>query len=367
MEAYSAAFGKEPAVVAYAPGRVNLMGDHTDYNGGWVLPCAIDRWVAVAMDEGPGLLVSADLPQTETLTGCSNSAWAAHPRGVAWALADVGYSIPSFQAAYAGNVPRGSGLSSSAAIQVATCTGLSTLFQLEVPPRRMAQVCQAAENRFVGVDSGIMDQFVSIFALAGHALLLDCRSLEYRSIPLELEQASIRLVVCHTGTDRHLASSGYNERRAGCNEAAHILGISSLRDATTEDVDRLSGKLKRYCRHVVSENGRVLAAADALDSADFEAIGRLMFESHQSLRIDFSVSTPQLDEFVQAARDSGAFGARVTGAGFGGCGVALVPVSRSTYLEEETKRRYQNRGYSPPTFFHVSPSQGAVASSAGAN
>lgn len=362
LKTFRRVFDRDPAVVAFAPGRVNLIGDHTDYNGGWVMPCAIDRWVAVAMDEGPGVLVSADMDRIEPLTGCSTSAWAAHPRGIAWALSDSGYTFPPFHAAYAGDVPLGSGLSSSAAIQVATGLALNALFGLEVPPAALPRICQRAENRFVGVQSGIMDPFISVFAQERKALLLDCRSLDFRQISFDPVAAGIRLLVCHTGVDRRLASSGYNHRREVCEDAARLLDIAELRDATPGDAEKLSGERQRYCRHVVSENKRVLAAADSLERGDFERLGRLMFESHASLRDDYGVSTAQLDEFVLAAQHTGALGARLTGAGFGGCGLALVPDSRLDGVVSETRRRYLSRDFSPPTFYELAPTNGAVAS-----
>ncbi|MEJ7843738.1 MAG: galactokinase, partial [Rubrobacter sp.] len=293
--AYVEKFGEEPGVVASAPGRVNLIGEHTDYNGGFVLPCAIDRRLAVAAGRNGGnLLYSADFDLARPLHREDDS-WAKYPRGVAWALGEAGHDADSFQAALAGDVPRASGLSSSAAIEAATALALDALFGFGLDKKSLARICQQAENEYVGVQSGIMDQYASLLCEAGSALLIDCRSLEAETVPLDLEGAGLSLVVCDTRVERGLGDTGYNDRRASCERAAETLGVSQLRDATEGDLERLSGEELRRARHIVMENARVIRAVEALRAKDFEAFGHLMYASHESMRDDYEISTPELD------------------------------------------------------------------------
>ena len=356
--AYVEAFGEEPDLVASAPGRVNLIGEHTDYNGGFVLPCAIGRRVAVAAGRGEGGLYSADFDETRPLAD-GDSSWADYPRGVAWAMAEAGHEVAHFRAAFAGNVPLGSGLSSSAAIEAATALALDALGGFGLGGRDLAVLCQRAENGFVGVNSGIMDQYASLLCEAGAALLVDCRSLEAESVPLDLEGAGLALAVCDTRVERGLADTGYNERRAACERAARALGVEELRDATEEDLGRLSGEELMRARHVVSENARVLRAVEALREANFAAFGRLMYASHASLRDDYEVSTPELDAFVELAEEGGATGARLTGAGFGGCAIALVRTGETGVLAERCRQTFAERGFEEPAFYEFVPAAGA--------
>ncbi|HET9927263.1 MAG TPA: galactokinase, partial [Rubrobacter sp.] len=327
--AYREQFGEDPELVASAPGRVNLIGEHTDYNGGFVLPCAIDRRIAVALGTAcrggfqtrPNRTppdqtrhYSADFEETRQIDE-KDSSWADYPRGVAWAMGEAGYEIGEFRAAFAGNVPLGSGLSSSAAIEAATALALDAFFGLGVGRTDLAIICQRAENDYVGVGTGIMDQYASLLCEAGAALLVDCRSLDAQSVPLDLQAAGLALVVCDTRVERGLADTGYNDRRATCERAAKMLGVEELRDATEGDLDLLSGAELMRARHVISENARVLEAVEALRDGDFDEFGRLMYASHASLRDDYEVSTPELDTFVETARQHGARGARLTGAG----------------------------------------------------
>ena len=357
--AYREKFGREPEVVASAPGRVNLIGEHTDYNEGFVLPCAIDRRIAVAAGrEGEGLLFSADFDESRPL-GTEDDSWARYPRAVHWALAEAGHDVGSFEAALAGDVPRASGLSSSAAIEAATALALDGLFGLGLDRKSLARLCQRAENEYVGVQSGIMDQYASLLGEAGFALLVDCRSLEATSVPLDLEGAGLSLLVCDTRVERGLADTGYNDRRASCERAAEALGLDALRDATEDDLGRLSGEDGRRARHIVTENARVLRAADALRVGDFEGFGRLMYASHRSMRDDFEISTPELDAFVELAEASGAPGARLTGAGFGGCAIALMPADGAETLAGDCRRAFEKRGYKEPDFYEFVPAAGA--------
>lgn len=359
VDAYRARFGADPDVVGSAPGRVNLLGEHTDYNGGFVLPCAINFRVATAMGQGTGELYSLDFDETRALGGCKEDSWADYPRGVAWALADAGHTVGRFQATFAGDVPRASGLSSSAAIECATGVALNDLFAFGLEYTELARVCQRAENRFVGVNSGIMDQYASLLCQRDAALLIDCRSLEATSVPFRLDGAGLSLLVCDTGVERALGDTGYNDRRAACERAARELGVDLLRDATLQDLDRLSGVELKRARHVISENDRVLKAVDVLRRGDYEALGHLMYASHESLRNDYEVSTPELDAFVSVAAECQALGARLTGAGFGGCAIALIADEVVDALEAAVVRRFTEAGYGQPTFYVVQPSDGA--------
>jgi galactokinase len=361
--AYRETFGEEPGLVASAPGRVNLIGEHTDYNGGFVLPCAIDRRVAVAVGAGgrggfQTRLYSADFDQTRQIDG-KDSSWADYPRGVAWAIGEAGHEISAFNAAFSGDVPLGSGLSSSAAIEAATALALDAFFGLGLGRTDLAIICQRAENDYVGVGSGIMDQYASLLCEAGSALLVDCRSLAAQSVPLDLEAAGLALVVCDTRVERGLADTGYNDRRATCERAASMLGVQELRDATEGDLDLLSGAELKRARHVISENARVLEAVEALKDSDFQEFGRLMCASHASLRDDYEVSTPELDTFVRAAEQHGARGARLTGAGFGGCAIALVPRDETAAFTNACEQIFAGHGFEEPAFYEFVPSAGA--------
>jgi galactokinase len=360
-QAYRASFGAAPEIVASAPGRVNLIGEHTDYSGGFVLPCAIDRRVAVAVGRGDGVLVSADFGDERTLSRERDGSWADYPRGVALLLGEgtAEGAMPPWHGAFAGNVPRGAGLSSSAAIEAATALAVDRLFGLGIARRELAVVCRRAENEFLGVKTGIMDQYAALLCQAGHALLIDCRSLEARPVPLDLEAADLALLVCDTRQERGLRDSEYNSRQEACARAAARLGVAELRDAREEDLARLSGEELRRTRHVVTENARVLRAVAALEASDFAAFGALMYASHASLRDDYEVSTAALDAFVEEARSVGAPGARLTGAGFGGCAIALVARQAADGLAEAVRARFARGGLREPAFYRFQPASGA--------
>jgi galactokinase len=359
LDAYSARFGTHPDIVASAPGRINLIGEHTDYNQGFVLPCAIGLRVASALGEGTGGLYSVQYAEEQPADGCPTRSWVDYPRGVGWAFAAAGHMLPRVQAAFNGTVPLGSGLSSSAAIEASFALALSALAGLDLPRAEVALLCSRAENEFVGVKSGIMDQFASLLCRAGSALLIDCRSLQSRHVALDLASAGLTLLVCDTRVARSLAASAYNDRRAACERAAAALGLASLRDAGPEDLDRLTGEELKRARHVVGENRRVLAAVEALERGDFAAFGRLMDASHASLRDDYEVSVPELDTFVDTAREAGALGARLTGAGFGGCAIALVPEAQSDAVCAATCQAFACRGFGEPAFYCFVPADGA--------
>jgi galactokinase len=274
-------------------------------------------------------------------------------------MGEAWHEIGTFRAAFAGNVPLGSGLSSSAAIEAATALALDAFFELGVGRTDLALICQRAENDYVGVGTGIMDQYASLLCEAGAALLVDCRTLEAQSVPLDLQAAGLALVVCDTRVERGLADTGYNDRRATCERAAKTLGVEELRDATQGDLDLLSGAELMRARHVVSENARVLEAVEALRDSDFDEFGRLMYASHSSLRNDFEVSTPELDTFVETAQQYGARGARLTGAGFGGCAIALVPEDETAALTKACEQAFAEREFEEPAFYEFVPAAGA--------
>lgn len=322
-----------------APGRVNLIGEHTDYNDGFVLPAAIDREIVLGVRpraDRQVILHALDFAGTSSFSlddigHDSEQTWSNYPRGVCRVLEDAGYPLHGAEIVFGGDVPIGSGLSSSAALEVATATAFLTLAGHALPGEELARYCQRAENEFVGTRCGIMDQFISTLGQAGHALLIDCRSLAYRAIPLP---AGARLVISDTGVRRGLVSSEYNTRRAQCEEGVALLqpvlpGITALRDVTPEALAAQQALLPemvyRRCRHVVSEDARVLQAVEAMTRGELASLGALLNASHESLRDDYAVSCPELDLLVELARrQPGVYGARMTGAGFGGCTISLV-------------------------------------------
>ena len=326
-------FGAPPSVVVRAPGRVNLIGEHTDYNDGFVLPMAIDRAVWIAARPRPDRRVvvhsvNMDRSVSFALDGLENTGagWAEYLKGVAWALSEAGHRLRGWEGVIAGDVPIGAGLSSSAALEMAAARLFAALSNLPWDPVGMARLGQRVENRWVGVNCGIMDQMASAAGQAGHALLIDCRSLETQPVPLPPDTV---VVVLDTATRRGLVDSAYNARRAQCEAAARFFGVAALRDVSLarfeQEADALDEVTRRRARHVITENARTLQAVEAMRQGDAAALGRLMDASHASLRDDFEVSSPALDAMVACARRSaGCYGARMTGAGFGGCAVALV-------------------------------------------
>lgn len=342
-EMYQRQFGQPAAIVVRAPGRVNLIGDHTDYNDGFVLPMAIDRaaWLAIeARDDRAVRLYAADLDQwgdfslddlrsdqrRVAASPGSTGGWLDYIKGTAWALAEAGHRLRGFQGMLLGDVPIGAGLSSSAAVEVATATALLAVAGQQLPAVQLALVAQRAECDWVGTRCGIMDQLISAAGQEGHALLIDCRTLVCEGVPLPPDAV---VFVLDTGTRRGLVGSAYNERRAQCEHAAREMQVPALRDADlallAAHASTLPATVVMRARHVISENARVTAAAVAMRNRDAPVMGEQMNQSHASLRDDFEVSTPALDAIVVAARaQPGCHGARMTGAGFGGCAVALV-------------------------------------------
>jgi len=325
-----------------APGRVNLIGDHTDYNEGFVLPLAIDLECVVEARPRPDGAVRLRSPV---------AGWEPYADGVARVLEARGRAPVGLDGAISSTVPVGAGLSSSAALEVALALALCDVAGFKLPPLELALACQEAEHLATGVPSGVMDQLASLHGLTGHALLVDCRDLSIEPIRLPAELA---VIAVHSGVTRTLAGSAYAERRAACKAAAARLGVASLRDATAGQV---AGDPR--ARHVVSENARVLAAARALADGDLDALGPLLAASHASLRDDFDVSTPELDALVTALEVAGALGARLTGAGFGGCVVALARRTDAARVADDAARAYRRATGREATIFHVRAADGA--------
>jgi len=343
---FSKRFGGEPDCMVRAPGRVNLIGEHTDYNDGFVFPIAIDRDIRIAARRRPdgevhlhSVNFQADTVfPVDALNKDPHHPWADYPKGVMDELTKAGadthrpYALCGWDGVIYGDVPLGAGLSSSAAFEVAAAYTLSLLNAISFDPVQMALLCQRAENRFVGVQCGIMDQFISALGKEDHALWIDCRDLSYRHVPLDSTRASV--VVCNSGVQRGLVDSEYNTRRCQCEEGVQRLsqvlpGIKALRDVSVDTFEThqelLPEVVRKRCRHVVAENQRVLSAVHALENGDLEEFGRLMAASHTSLKDDYEVSRYELDLLVEIAQvTEGVLGARLTGAGFGGCTVNLV-------------------------------------------
>jgi galactokinase len=370
-------YGGSPRWLAVAPGRVNLIGEHTDYNAGYVLPLAIDRHVVIAgapasppardgriraysaaldgsVDIVPGLAMAPGEP-----------AWANYLRGVVCGFARAGIVPPALDAAIVSEVPLGGGLSSSAALEVATASLVEAAAGRALDPREKARLCRQAEHDFAGVPCGLMDQLAAVFGDESGALLIDCQSEELRVVPFA--DPGVSLLVCNTNVQHELSDGVYLRRRNECIEGGRALGVSSLRDATPDMVAAATGILDpvvhRRARHVTTENARTLAAAAHLEARRFAAVGALMFESHASLRDDFEVSSPELDALVDIARDigeaGGVFGARMTGGGFGGCTVTLVRSDRVRAVAEALDAGYRRRTGRVPTWFVSRPARGA--------
>ena len=361
-------------VVAYAPGRVNLIGEHTDYNDGFVLPAAVDRGVALAgrrVPGGPFTLYAADLDDhcifgSGSLARDAQHAWANYFKGVVWALGERGIDVPACEAVVTGDIPQGAGLSSSAAYEVATVLLLESLGGFELPLEEVAKVAREAENGFVAVACGIMDQMASVFGQQGRALLLDCRSLAKQAVELP---AGLKIVVVNSGVRHSLASSEYNKRRAECDEGVRVLSASlpnirALRDVQADDLARLMPALSpvvgKRCRHVVSENVRVREAIQAMAAGDLAKLKRLLAHSHASLRDDYEVSCGELDVLVDLALpQSCCHGARLTGAGFGGSTVNLVDVASVGDFADAMTAGYRQRTGRTAEIHVFEPSAGA--------
>ena len=369
INAFRSRFGAEPAFVARAPGRVNLIGEHTDYNEGFVLPIAIDRAVWIALrprPDGQVVLHSINFGDQDIFDlGAlhhDDSGWIEYVKGVAWALQEEGYDLSGWEGVVVGDVPVGAGLSSSAALEMAVTRAFATVSNLPWDIETMAKVAQRAENEWVGINSGIMDQMISAGGKYNHALLIDCRSLTTELVPLPLEAA---VVVMDTGTRRSLVDSAYNQRREQCESAAAFLGVPALRDVDMNTFEAkgssLEGTIRRRTRHVISENERTWQAVTAMRQGDTTQLGRLMNGSHTSLRDDFEVSSDELNMIVSIAKQhTGCYGARMTGAGFGGCAIALVQADKVDSFVFFVGDSYQLESGITPVLYVCAASNGAT-------
>ncbi|WP_052397200.1 galactokinase [Streptomyces sp. NRRL F-5123] len=337
--AFKEAFGRDPEGCWSAPGRVNLIGEHTDYNDGFVLPFALDRTTRAAVarrDDGLLRLASADMAggvvelRLDDLAPGNDAGWATYPAAVLWTLREAGHPVGGADIHYASTVPVGGGLSSSAALQVVTALALADLHGVDLPRQELALLCQRSENVYVGAPVGVMDQTASACCTDGHALHLDVRGLVQRQVPLDLAAAGLTLLVADTRVKHAHADGAYARLRSGCEAAAAELGLAALRDVPYEGLDAalaaLSGeRLRRLTRHVVTENRRVEEVVALLDAGRVADVGPVLTAGHASLRDDFQVSCPEMDLVVEAAVAGGALGARMTGGGFGGSAVVLTP------------------------------------------
>ncbi len=378
VEAFTSRFGSPPACIISAPGRVNLIGEHTDYNDGFVLPAAINRTTAIAASPRPdhSLLLHAEnlgatmLLDLKDLHPRKTGSWSNYPAGVAHFLLESGVSLRGATMVIKGDIPRGSGLSSSAALEVASAFAFLTLNDVHMASLDVIKLCQKAENDYVGVKCGIMDQYISTLGKKDHALLIDCRSLESVHVPFP---AGVRLIVCDTGVKRSLATSEYNKRRSECAEGVSVLasripGIRNLRDVNPghlmEFGDLLDTVVLKRCRHVVTENERVTRSVEALRAGDLIHFGGLMYASHASLRDNYEVSCNELDAVVEICSGvDGVLGARMTGAGFGGCAICLVKEQNTDAVIERLERDYPKRTGKTPGITVCTFEQGVSVSS----
>jgi galactokinase len=370
---FERAFGQQPDGVWQAPGRVNLIGEHTDYNEGYVLPFAIDKTARVAIavrnDSSVRLLSTyGDQGMFVTDVGALDPAaakgWTKYPLGVIWALQQRGISVPGLDLLLDSNVPLGAGLSSSHAIECAVVSALNELTGAELGPEEMVLATQQAENDFVGAPTGIMDQSASLRGSKGHAVFLDCRDQSVRLVPFEAEPAGLVMLVIDTRVSHSHSDGGYASRRAACELGAEVLGVKALRDVTVADLGEASGLLDdvtfRRVRHVVTENDRVLQTVELLASQGPGSIGALLDASHVSMRDDFEISCPELDLAVDTSRANGAIGARMTGGGFGGAAIALTPLAAEQTVRTAVERAFSEAGFTAPDIFTVTPAAGAM-------
>ncbi|MEY9843801.1 galactokinase [Streptacidiphilus sp. BW17] len=378
-DAFAALYGRRPEGVWQAPGRVNLIGEHTDYNDGFVLPMALpsaariavarrdDGLVRVHSAQGNGGVGGAGGVTEFTLASLrpgSVAGWAAYPAGALWVLCEEGHLLPGLDLHLDSDVPFGAGLSSSAALQCAVLLACDDLLGLGIPRPTLARLAQRAENDYVGAPVGVMDQTASLCCTAGAALFLDTRDMAQRQVPLDLLAAGLRLLIVDTRVEHGHADGAYRHRREGCERSAALLGVRALRDVDADKLDEALAmlpdeELRRLTRHVVTENARVLRAAELLAAGDFAALGRILTEGHASQRDDFAISCPQSDAAVELALAGGALGARQTGGGFGGCVIVLTEPDRIGVIASAIKTHYAAQGWNAPACFTATPAAGA--------
>ena len=364
-------FGYKPAGVWSAPGRVNLIGEHTDYNEGFVLPFAIDRrtYAAVSLRDDQLARIASSFAgeviefEISKISKGAVAGWSAYPLGVAWALVQAGATSQGFDLYVESNVPVGAGLSSSAAIECSVAIALNDLWGAGLSKNVLAKVGQKAENEIVGAPTGIMDQTASLFGQADHAVFLDCRTLDAKATALSLKENGLEIVVMDTRVAHRLTDGGYAARRASCEKAAELLGVSSLRDVTIESLEASSHLLDdvvyKRAKHVVTENERVEKTVKLLSELGPKSIGQLMIDSHSSMRDDFQISITELDVAVETAMSEGAVGARMTGGGFGGAAIAIIDSQKVAGLTMAVIEKFQKEGFEKPEIFKVIPDDGA--------
>ncbi|WP_405758369.1 galactokinase [Streptomyces sp. NBC_00073] len=370
-------YGAPPEGVWAAPGRVNLIGEHTDYNEGFALPFALPQRTEVAAArraDGTVRLHSADIPSGVVTVRpaerdpqrppTGQAGWAAYPAGVLWALLDAGLPVGGADLHVRSDVPTGAGLSSSAALEVATALALTDLYGIALTRPELAALARRAENAYVGVPCGVMDQMASACATDGHALHLDTRTLEQRHIPFDCAAAGLRLLVIDTRVKHDLADGAYAERRASCHGAAAALGLPALRDLPYEELERALARLDdpvrgRRVRHVVTENERVVRVEELLRAGRLRETGPLLTEGHASLRDDYEVSCPELDLAVATANAAGAYGARMTGGGFGGSALALIDADAEEAVTGAVAGAFAGAGFAAPRVTSAAPAAGA--------
>ncbi len=368
-EAFQARTDRQPIGVWAAPGRVNLIGEHTDYNDGYVMPFALAQRVLIAAaprDDGTWSVTSLNNDSTETFRGADlqpgMTGWQAYVAGVVWALEEAGYRVGGADLVLTSDVPEGAGLSSSAALECAVLTALADLNDLDIASLERAKLARRSENAFVGAPTGLMDQAASTLCTTGHALFFDCRTDDAEQVRFDTASAGLEILVLDTKTPHALVDSEYAARRASCEEAAQLLGVPALRDVSNLEaaLDQLPDTvIRRRVRHVVTENARVLEAVSVLRAGRIADLAPLLDASHASMRDDFEITVPQVDLAVEVARASGALGARMTGGGFGGCIIALVPAGDVERVAAEIARSFADAGYGPPAHFAARPSAGA--------
>lgn len=372
--AFEELYGTAPDGVWAAPGRVNLIGEHTDYNDGFVMPFALPHVATAAVarrTDGVLRLHSSDVEggvvdfSLDALEPGTDHEWTAYPAGVVWALREAGHAITGADVHLASTVPTGAGLSSSAALEVVIALALNDLFELGLQRWQLARLCQRAENVYVGAPTGIMDQTASACCEQGHALFLDTRDLSQKQIPFDLAAEGMRLLVVDTQV-KHAHSGGeYGKRRAGCEKGAALLGVDALRDIAYDELDSALDRLgdeeevRRLVRHVVTEDHRVERVVALLEAGDTRAIGPVLTEGHASLRDDFQVSCPELDLVVEAANAAGALGARMTGGGFGGSAIVLADAADVDTIAKAVEEAFAAAGFKAPRVFEAVPSAGA--------
>jgi galactokinase len=375
VQSYREIFGTSPEVYSTAPGRINIIGEHTDYNLGYVLPSAIDRHVAFLASKRTDAIVhiwaNSFKQEKRFILGedidSKQGGWIDYVKGVYWVLAQQGASLQGLNAYVWGNIPLESGLSSSAALEVSIINALNTLFKLQLSPIEMAKLAQTAENDYVGVKCGLMDQFISVFGKKDMAIFLDCETLEFEYIPLKLEREKLGILVCDTRVRRDLASSEYNKRRRQATDALENLresGVRTYKEITLESLEENRAELGdtffRRARHVVTENERVKKAVTALRADDFYELGKLLFQSHESLRDDYQVSCPELDLLHDCGKQfPSCLGARLTGAGFGGSGIAVIQKEDLAAFRLLVSDEARRKGFLVPSFYEVEIGEGA--------